>query len=121
MLYSILLILALWFNRNEHKLLLLSLIIGIGVFIPVPSENFYLCCAIGELVILLTAWSLNTANSVVVILLSVQLITAHIFGHYLNGYLTNSPYHVIVKVDECLELLSCIIFSKPIISKLFRN
>ncbi len=99
-------------------MLMLTLVVGVGVFIPVPASHFYLNCAIGEMCIFLMAYILGTPASIAIRVLSVQLAVAHGLGYYLNGYIPDSPYHTIVRYTEHLELLICAMFSVPITNKI---
>ncbi len=113
-----LLLVALWLNRNNIKMLALTIIVGVGVFIPVPAINFYLNCAIGEMCIFLLAYMLSTSASCAIRILSLQLVVAHWLGHYLNGYPIDSPYHTVVQYTEHLELFVCSMFSNPVVDKI---
>lgn len=115
---AILLCVALWLNRKEPNALLLTLLIGISAFIPVPPENFYLNCAIGEFCIFIAAWSLNVRASQAIMLICFQLEVAHLLGFYLNGYPPESPYRTVVPFLEHLELVVCSLFSYPIFSRI---
>lgn len=98
-------------------MLALSAVIGCGVFLPVPASYFYLVCALGEALIALLALQLKTPASMFVVRVSLLLMAFHFLGWLLNGYPATSPYHLLVRICEHAELLSCIALSKPILKR----
>jgi hypothetical protein len=109
--YEILTALALLANRNDRPMLMLSLVLGLGMFAPVPAPHFYLICALGEVLIALLALKLEAAASLFVVRVSCILVFLHGLGAWLNGYPPDSPYHLLVKICEHAELISCILLS----------
>jgi len=114
MMYAALLTAALALNWNQPRMLLLSLLIGVGVFAPVQADYFYLICAFGESIIGLLAYCLAAPASRFVCRVSILLVAFHGLGWWLDGYPPSSPYHLMVKICEHAELLACILLSRPI-------
>ncbi len=116
--YAVLLALAIAINAGDMRMLALSAVIGAGIFAPVPAENFYLICALGEILIALLAYRFQANASRFIIRISTLLVASHGLGWWLNGYPASSPYHFIVKISEHAELLACILLSNPVIKKM---
>jgi len=85
-------------------MLALSAVVGAGVFAPVPDESFYLVCAMGELLIGLIAYHLDTQASRPIMRISAILMMLHCLGWLLDGYPPDSPYHYLVGISEHAEL-----------------
>lgn len=116
--YAILLALALSFNLGNVRMLALTLIVGAGIFAPVPDAQFYLICALGEALIGLLAYRIAADASLIVVRISAVLVLFHVLGDLLNGYPPTSPYHLLVRICEHAELLACIILSRPFTKRL---
>ncbi len=116
-LLAALLLLALALNIGNKRMIALSAAIGAGVLAPVPEENFYLICVIGESIILTVALLFRTNASRIIARISVILILMHLLGWWLNGYPPESPYQYMVQICEYAEILSCIFFSHQIIKR----
>jgi len=93
-------------------MLLLTIIVGCGIFFPVPDNYFYQYCIAIEILVLVGAEALNCAASRLVVWLSMSLICLHVMGLQLDGYPEESPYHALVVSCEYAEILACILFSR---------
>lgn len=99
----------------------LTLLIGANVFVPIPSDTafeFYYCCALAELAVIIGALILHAPATMCVIEIATVLILAHIMGNALDGFPALSPYRVIVKICEYAQLTTCIVFSQGFIPSL---
>ena len=115
--YAVLLCLALALNTSDRRMLALTVAVGVGIFVPVPGANFYLFCMLGEMLIALVAGRLNARASGPVMQISSILVVFHALGWWLNGYPSNSPYHLMVQICEHGELVMCILLSNPFTRK----
>lgn len=117
--YLVLAVLAVILNIDEDnpRMMYLALVVSLGVFAPVPDANFYLVCGLGEVLICMFAFCLNTRASPLICWLSIILGMFHYLGYELNGYPPNSPYHLLVRICEHAELAICIICSNTIIGR----
>ena len=115
--YAILLCLALALNISDRRMLALAIVLGTGIFAAVPAANFYLICALGEVLIALIAYRLQARASWPVVQISSVLVVFHFLGWLFDGYPPSSPYHSMVQVCEHAELLMCILLSKPFTRK----
>jgi hypothetical protein len=115
--YGALLAIALAVNWNHQRMLLLALVIGLGVFAPVPAAHFYLVCALGEALIGLLAYRIAAPASRFVWRVSALLVAFHALGWWFDGYPPASPYHLMVKICEHAELLACIFLSHPLLKR----
>lgn len=115
--HVMLLSLALALNLGNLKMLALTIIVGAGVFAPVPDANFYLLCILGDALIGLIAFRIDTLASRAISKIAVVLVIFHAIGWILDGYPVNSPYHLLVKISEHAELLACIFLSHRFINK----
>lgn len=115
--YAVLLALALLLNIGNVRMLMLTLIIGVGIFAPVPNAHFYLICALGEALIGLLAYRIATEASRPIVRISAVLVLFHALGYWLNGYPPSSPYHLLVYLSEHAELLVCSLLSRPFTKK----
>lgn len=122
---SILLLLALYINRADFKMLSLTFIVGLSYFLPVDlitsSSTWYISCISAELFVLSSAIMIRTRASNIITAICTMLILGHINGWLFHGYSSTSPYHTIVPYLEHLEILSCLLFSNPVIKKLKKN
>lgn len=109
--YALLALIALVFNLRDHKMLMLTVIVSVGIFAPVPAENFYMICALGEALIGLLAFRIGATASRPIWRISALLVVFHWLGYGLNGYPPSSPYHIVVQICEHAELLALILFS----------
>lgn len=109
--YGILLTLAVMVNLRDRRMLLLSLVVGAGIFMPIQDAYFYGVCMLVEVAVGISAALLQSRASKVVLRISQLLIIFHTLGWWLNGYPPESPYHLMVRICEHAELLACIILS----------
>jgi hypothetical protein len=118
--YAILALIAMAINLRDLRMLALTLFVTADIFAPIPAVNFYLICALVDSLNGLLAYRINAAASRPVWRISILLVIFHGLGYFLNGYPISSPYHIVVKICEHAELLSCILLSNPI-AKRFHN
>lgn len=109
---------AVYFNKKDVRMLLLTFIVAAGIFIPIPDKNFYYWCIVAEIGVALSSAIIWARASIFIIFFSIQLIFLHLSGMNFNGYLENSPYRIAVKITESSELLTCILLSKPILRRI---
>jgi len=100
-------------------MLALALVVGAGIFFPVPDACFYLVCALIELLVALLAVRIDAQASALVIRMSVMLIVFHGLGWLLDGYPVASPYHMGVKLLEHAELVACILLSNQVAKRFY--
>lgn len=118
--YAFLLGLGILANMRDWRMLALTVLVGVNVFAPIPSdtrEEFFFWCIVAELALLGGAVFLQTRASILVIEIATVLILMHIMGYYV-GTGPLSPYRVIVKVCEYSQLLICIAFSPGLVTSL---
>ena len=116
--YTVLLCLALVLNTADKRMFALALVVGAGIFFPVPDALFYLVCMLVELLVGLLAYRINAQASSIIVRMSALLFVFHGLGWLLDGYPTASPYHAGVKFLEHAELIVCIFLSGPIVKRL---
>jgi hypothetical protein len=121
MFYQFLLGIGLALNLGNKKMLTLTAIVGVGVFVPVPDANFYLLCVLGEILIGLLAYRLDAYASDVIVGISALLAMFHVAAFFFDGYPAASPYHILVKISEHAELLACILLSQKFMEKRTSN
>ncbi len=110
-----LIILALVLNYGYWRSFAVAAIISTSLVLPIPAVNFYLICALCEVVIGLLALRLMTPVSYFIFTVSAMLVAFHVLGWYLDGYPAGSPYRLLVKICEYAEISACSLFSKPLI------
>lgn len=118
-----LLALAAVLNLTDRRMLLLTFVVGINIFFPVPSftqAQFYGSCIALELMVLLVAVFYSARASGISIFACVLLIITHIMGWTLDGSQPFSPYQLIVKFLEIIQLLACVALS-PVFTPILRN
>lgn len=115
--YAILLCFALALNASDRRMLALTVLVGAGIFAPVPAANFYLICILAEALIALIALRLATRASGPIVKISTLLVAFHALGWLLDGYPITSPYHIMVQICEHAELAMCILLSNPTLRK----
>jgi hypothetical protein len=121
--YAILLVLGLVLNRKDWRMLTITAVVGISVFIPVPrdtAEHFYFFCIGAECVVALIALSISSRASVAIAECCMLLVIAHVMAYYLDGNPPLSPYRMIVKLLESVQLVCCIVASSYV-ATLLRN
>jgi len=118
-----LLVVGIILNFLDARMLALTLIVGLNIFLPVPAESqfqFYLFCILYETVVALVAYLTRCEAGFLLMNTCALLVIAHLMGYALDGSAPLSPYHVIVKLLETLELGICIAFS-PVLTPILRN
>lgn len=104
-------------------MLALTIAVGVTIFIPVPSSTafqFYSFCIFSEALLGVFAYWTKTEAGFLVANACFLLVIAHLMGYALDGSAPLSPYHVIVKMLETLELGVCIALS-PVLTPILRN
>lgn len=114
--YYILLLTAVYLNYGSKDSLLLSLVVGFSALIPMQLvTNYYVwysvCIGI-EVGKMALAYNARTRIKYPVIFLCGLMVMCHVLS-YTNTFMT--PYRVILPALEHLEILSCIMFSTPIL------
>ncbi|MES2349972.1 MAG: hypothetical protein V4641_20600 [Pseudomonadota bacterium] len=109
--YAVLLGLAIVLNLDERRSLALALVVGAGIFAPIPDTHFYLICGLIEMLVGALALLINARASITVWRLSALLAVFHTLGYFLDGYPPESPYHLLVQIAEHAELVACIFLS----------
>lgn len=113
---------AIYLNKDDKKMLLLTLLVGLTYLLPVHLLTnmyaWYAVCIGAELLVLCSALLLRTRASIAVAVVCTMLLINHFSGLFFNGYLDSSPYQYIVPYLEHLELLACSLFSTRTINKL---
>ena len=119
--YAALLALAFHLNRRDRRMLLLTLAVGVSVFLPVPRESaevFYAACVAAELVVALVAMLAAARATELIMSLCVALELTHIMGYILDGSGQLSSYRVLVPVLEAAQLVACVCMSPAIFARL---
>lgn len=116
-LYAPLLIVAVAMNIGNWRMLLLTLVVGFGVFVPIPGDYFYAVCGFVECIVAASAIFIAAPASKFVFRVSMMLMLFHFLGWWLDGYPPESPYHLLVKILEHSELVACILMSTLFLGK----
>jgi hypothetical protein len=120
---GVILFVGLVLNALDRRMLLLTVLVGVGFFLPAPNDSynsFFIFVIYVDTIIGLAAMFLAARGSVLVAELSVLLVIAHCMGYALDGSLPFSPYHVLVKILEVAQIGACVAFS-PILAPVLRN
>lgn len=118
-----LLAIGLVLNWQCRRMLAVTLIVGISVFLPAPhesAEKFYFFCIVAEVIVGLLAWASQSRAGTIIADICVLLVIAHVLGYALGGSPPFSPYRVIVKILEVSQLVVCAALS-PILAPILRN
>lgn len=117
-LYLALLLCAAWMNRKDWRMLTLTFVVAVSIFIPAPKEwpTYYIFCALTEIVVALLALRLKAAASVAVAFICAVLVFVHFMGYYRDGSQPFSQYRVLQAILELSEIL-CLVLT-PIQSRL---
>lgn len=110
-------------NRADRRMLALTVLVAVSVFIPVPHEtpeHFYFFCIAAEIVVALSACVLRARAAGAIVDLCVLLVIVHAMGYAMDGSPPFSPYRGIVKLLEILQLSLCIVLS-PVLAPILRN
>ncbi len=125
---SLLLTIAIWLNKDDMKMLLLTLLVGLSYFLPTELITnyyaWYFVVMTSEMVVMCSAICLKTRASLAITTICVMLLINHVNGLFFGGHLEGSPYHFVIKYLEYIELLACSLFSTTIVNKLgkvYRN
>lgn len=117
--YLPLIILACILNWRQRQALFLTLIVGLGLVIPIPKEYgalvWYSLCAAIDVSIMLFALSINARFSLPVALLSCFFVLIHYLGWMFDGYPTDSPYRYFARTIGFTEITVCAVLSNPIV------
>lgn len=120
--YFILLLIAIALNIGNKDSLLLTLVVGFSALIPMQYVTnyhvWYAICIGIELGKIFLSYNLKTRIKYPVIFLCGLMVMCHIISYYLTFIL---PYKIILPALEHLEILSCALFSSPILLKLKRT
>lgn len=114
---------ALILNLRDFRMLVISMMVVVSIFVPVPSSNaesFYTFCVLFEILVAVIAWATRKEAGFLIANACVLLVIAHVMGYSLDGSVPLSPYHVIVKILELVELGICVALS-PVIAPILRN
>lgn len=120
---GILFMFGLALNGHDRRMLLLTLAVGAGFFLPAPMDSalqFYIWVTCVEILVAIAALLIKAKASLIVVETSVLLVIAHIMGYALDGSLPFSPYHLIVKLLEVSQIAACLALS-PILAPILRN
>lgn len=116
-LYAQLLMVAVAMNIGNWRMLVLTLVVGSGIFVPIPDAYFYAICALVECLVATSAILISAPASKFVFRVSMMLVLFHFLGWWLDGYPPESPYHLLVKILEHAELVACILMSTLFLGK----
>lgn len=120
---STLLFVALLLNLGDRRMLALTAVVGVIFLIPAPvasADQFYSYCIVAEVGVAAAALLIRAAATEAVIEACVLLVAAHVMGYILDGSHPLSPYHVLVKILEFVQIAACAVFS-PAVMPLLRN
>lgn len=122
--YAVAACFGLWLNRNDRRMLALTALVTVSVFVEPPTasgEEFYSFCIASEVTIAALALMLRCRASVLIAETCAVLVIAHIMGYaYDAGSHPLSPYRGIVKLLEAVQLLACVALS-PRLAPILRN
>lgn len=119
--YAVLLAAAFVLNRHDRRMLLLTLVVGVSVFVPVPrqsAEVFYAFCISAELLVMFLAWRIKAQGSELVMSFSFALAWLHVMGYAVDGSSTLSTYRILVPMLEAALLVACVCTSPAIFARL---
>lgn len=114
-LYAALTILALWFNRADTKMLLLTSVVAGSFFVEPPTDTplqFYVTWITVDLAVGLFAFYLRAAASEWIFEIALVMVAAHVMGWHLEGYRPLSPYKAIMHICEFTQILVCLVASR---------
>lgn len=122
LLYPTLLLVAVYLNYGSKDSLLLSLVVGFSALLPMHMVTnyhlWYAICIGMEVGKMFLAYNLKTRVKFPVIYLCGLMVICHVFS-CTNTFMT--PYRAILPALEHLEIVSCILFSYPILQYLKRK
>lgn len=115
--YALLFAISMLLNLRDGKMLLLTFIVGCGIFSNIPDIDFYAWCISVEILVYVMAKKINAIGSVAIQCLASILIMIHIFGLIFDGTKPETYYHELVQLSEHAELVILIIFSKSLFGR----
>lgn len=117
--YSAILLIALWLNKTDKKMLILTLIVGMSFFLPVEliqtRPEWFMACIAAESFVLLSALFLKTKATFAIIGICSMLLLSHIITW---NYLDIPNYAFIVPYLEYLEIIVCVLCSNTLLNYL---
>lgn len=123
--YAVVLCGALWLNRHEARMAVLTLVAAAGIYFPIPwfdrPSYFYLACLSVEICVAYCAYFLAARASIVIVGLSMALGLMHLTGAIIGPQSGISPYRITVPILEFCELLACCLLSAPVSKTLMRR
>lgn len=115
--YTCLLLLAVYLNRNCSSSVLLTLIVGLGYYSPTEMIHskvvWFSTCITIEILIAISALSSQAASRYAITGISFMLALSHILCW---EFRTLYIYHFIANYLEYLQIITCSIFSAPVIN-----
>lgn len=118
---SLLVLLAVYLNKDDVKMLALTLIVAASYFLPVEyitnRTAWYSTVVIAEMIVIISALALRTRASLVIVIICAMLEINHLSAILFGGHY-GSPYEIVIKSLEYIELAACCLFSEPVIKKL---
>ena len=119
---GILLTAGLVLNSTDRRMLSLTAIVGVNIFMPIPAETaaqFYSSCIIAELMVIVVCLAVKGRATCLLVHISIFMILTHIGGFVLDGSAPLNPYRLIIKFFEVSQLLTCVALSS-VVSQILR-
>lgn len=114
--YTCLFLLAVYLNRKNPDSVLLTLLVGLSWYIPVDLIHsrgwWFTTCIASEVFVLIFSLILNTASKFAMVGITFMLAMSHAFCWKFKSLET---YYIVENYLEYVEILTCILFSNPII------
>ena len=110
---------ALLVNLGNKKMLALTFFVAAGFLVDIPrtsADEFYLYCMLVETCIFIAALNVKCEASGAVMLSAGLLFLCHCLGYWKDGYPALSPYRALVPALEYIQIVCCIIFSRPLVA-----
>lgn len=121
--YVLLLSAGLWLNRRDPKMLTLTVVVGVSIFLPVPpfetAAAWYTYCFVAEVAVAAVAFALATRASPYIVAMCVSLDLMHLVGIFIGPSPGFGPYRIGVPILECAELAACVMMSTPVFTKFY--
>lgn len=115
-LYTYLLILAVYLNRDNLHSVLLTLLVGLSWYLPVDLIQdrtlWFITCIFAELFVLTSALILKSPSKYAVAGVAAMLVVSHLLCW---KFRTLPTYYIVANYLEIIEIISCSLLSKPII------
>lgn len=119
---AVLFTVALWLNRRDRRMLVLTMVVGASIFVPVPRDTalqFYTFCIAAETVVALLALAAIRARaSELVASICIVLIVVHVMGYIMDGHPPLSGYRILVPILEAAQLAACALMSPALFTRL---